>query len=295
MAPDWAAPTTIQHWPGRPSQNLNKVDTIIAYHPEREQVVTWGFLIDRDTTDELEIQSLFKLFLDPAHKVRSRHAPDVREARKWFMDYMQCLYRAIVQHFDDSYARWRARRVEFLFSVPTTWKNPAMIADIEALIKQTGFGSIKNHMVKISLTEAEAAAVCVSKQGYEKGDVFLVCDAGGGTTDINILKIKNTEPGQHKIEPLDWVEGTAVGSTLIDFKIEETILDRLERIQKYLPAPAELLAERMVNSLPFQTFKCSFGLDAQQGLDLFLTIPNLAIGLDFPKSNIQDSRMRITR
>lgn len=268
---------------------------MIAYHPGREQAVTWGFLIDIDSSNELECQSLFKLFLDPAHKVRSRHTPDVREARKWFVDYMHCLYRAVIQHFDDSYARWSTRRLQFLFSVPTTWKNPAMIAEIEALIKQAGFGSNKNHIVKISLTEAEAAAVCVSKQGYEKGDVFLVCDAGGGTTDINILKIKNTEPGQHEIEPLDWVEGTAVGSTLIDFKIEELILDRLECIQKYLPAPAELLAERMVNSSGFQTFKCIFGLDAQQGLDLFLTVPNLAIGLDFPESSIQDSRMRITR
>ncbi|KAH0173608.1 hypothetical protein KCU67_g1193, partial [Aureobasidium melanogenum] len=295
MAPDWAAPTTIQHWPGRPSQNLNKVDTMIVYHPTREQAVAWGFLIDRDASDELEIQSLFKLFLDPAHKPRSRHIPDVREARKWFVDYMRCLYRAIVQRFDDSYARWSTRRLEFLFSVPTTWKNPAMVAEIEALIKQAGFSSNKNHTVRISLTEAEAAAVCISKQGYEKGDVFLVCDAGGGTTDINILKIKNTEPGQHEIEPLDWVEGTAVGSTLIDFKIEELVLERLERIQEHLPAPAELLAEKMVNCSGFQTFKCSFGLDAQEGLDLFLTIPTLAIGLDFPESNIQDSRMRITR
>lgn len=268
---------------------------MIAYHPTREQAVAWGFLIDRDASDELEIQSLFKLFLDPAHKPRSRHIPDVREARKWFVDYMRCLYRAIVQRFDDSYARWSTKRLEFLFSVPTTWKNPAMVAEIEALIKQAGFSSNKNHTVRISLTEAEAAAVCISKQGYEKGDVFLVCDAGGGTTDINILKIKNTEPGQHEIEPLDWVEGTAVGSTLIDFKIEELVLERLERIQEHLPAPAELLAEKMVNCSGFQTFKCSFGLDAQEGLDLFLTVPTLAIGLDFPESNIQDSRMRITR
>jgi hypothetical protein len=229
------------------------------------------------------------LFLDPMHEAQSRHKPDVQEARKWFVDYMSCLFDAIVQHFDDSYARWRTRRVEFLFSVPTTWKNPAMVAEVEALIKQAGFGSMKNHSLKISLTEAEAAAVCVSKQGYEKGD------AGGGTTDINILKIKNTEPGQHEIEPLDWVEGTAVGSTMIDFKVEELILDRLERIETHLRAPAEQLAEKMVESLSFQTYKCSFGLEAQQGLDLFLTVPGLPTGLDFPESNIQDSKMRITR
>jgi hypothetical protein len=51
----------------------------------------------------------------------------------------------------------------------------------------------------------------------------------------------------------------------------------------------------MVESLSFQTYKCSFGLEAQQGLDLFLTVPDLPTGLDFPESNIQDSKMRITR
>jgi hypothetical protein len=295
MAPDWAAPMTIQHWPGKPSQNINKVDTMVAYHAGQDQAVAWGFLVNKDLSDELVVQSLFKLFLDPTHDSQSRRKPDVREARKWFVDYMRCLFHAVVQHFDDSYARWRTRRVEFLFSVPTTWKNPAMIAEIESLIKQAGFGSDRNHSVKISLTEAEAAAVCVSKQGYQKGDVFLVCDAGGGTTDINILKIKNTDLGHHEIEPLDWVEGTAVGSAVIDFKIEEIILDRLEHIQGFLRAPAEQLAEKMVESRSFQTFKCSFGLEAQQGLDLFLTVPGLPTGLDFPESNIQDSKMRITR
>jgi hypothetical protein len=295
MAPDWGAPTIIQHWPGRPSQNLNKVDTMVAYQSGQEEAVAWGFTIDKEFSHELVVQSLFKLCLDPMHEPQSRHKPDIQEACKWFMDYMSFLFDAIVQHFDDSYARWRTRRVEFLFSVPTTWKNPAMVAEVEALIKQAGFGSMKNHTVKISLTEAEAVAVCVSKQGYEKGDVFVVCDAGGGTTDINILKIKNTEPGQHEIEPLSWVEETAVGSTMIDFKIEELILERLERIENHLRAPADQLAEKMIESLSFQTFKCSFGLDAQQGLDLFLTVPDLPTGLDFPESSIQDSKMRITR
>ena len=85
-----------------------------------------------------------------------------------------------------------------------------MIGEIESLIKQAGFGSDRNHAINISSTEAETAAVCVSKQGYKKGDVFLVCVVGGGTIDINILKIKNTDPAHHEIEPLDWVEGTAV-------------------------------------------------------------------------------------
>jgi hypothetical protein len=37
-------------------------------------------------------------------------------------------------------------------------------SQVEAPIKQAGFGSMKNRTLQISLTEAETAAVCVSKQ-----------------------------------------------------------------------------------------------------------------------------------
>jgi hypothetical protein len=163
------------------------------------------------------------------------------------------------------------------------------------LIRQAGFGKNPNYTVRVSLTEAEAAAVCVSKQGYEKGDVFLVCDAGGGTTDVNILKIKSVTPGQNEIEPLDWVEGTAVGSTLIDFKAEELITSRLGQIQHMLPDSADVIAEKMVSSGGFQTYKCCFGADANSALDLFLPVPGLGIEVHLPSSSIQDSKMRITR
>jgi hypothetical protein len=295
MAPEWTAPMTIQHWPGKLSSNRNKVDTLIAYKPGRKDAVNWGFLIDKGDSDDLEIQSLFKLYLDPAHQDQSRFRPSLPEARKWFTDYMRCIYDATTQHFDDSYARWSTKKVEFLFSVPTTWKNPAMIAETEKLIRQAGFGKNPNHTVRVSLTEAEAAAVCVSKQGYEKGDVFLVCDAGGGTTDVNILKIKSVTPGQNEIEPLDWVEGTAVGSTLIDFKAEELITSRLGQIQHMLPDSADVIAEKMVSSGSFQTYKCCFGADANSALDLFLPVPGLGIEVHLPSSSIQDSKMRITR
>src|SRR2546429_8295651 len=195
MAPDWAAPATIQHWPGKLGhENRNKVDTAIAYDPYTGHPITWGFLIEKENRD-LEVQELFKLYLDPTHRDDFRHQPTLEEARKWFTDYLRCIYQAIRQHFDDTLPRWNTKNVEFIFSVPTTWKNPAMIAETEKLIREAGFGEKHNHVVRISLTEAEAAAVYASKQSYEKGDVFLVCDAGGGTTDVNVLKVRSSTAG----------------------------------------------------------------------------------------------------
>jgi len=294
MAPDWPAPITIQHWPGKLGhENRNKVDTAIAYDPRTGYPATWGFLVDK-TSPDLEVQELFKLYLDPTHQDEFRDHISLDEARRWFTDYLRCIFQAIKQHFSDSYPRWSSKSVEFLFSVPTTWKNPGMIAETENLIRQAGFAENPNYTVKISLTEAEAAAVYASKQSYEKGDVFLVCDAGGGTTDVNILKVTSSTFGQTVLEPLGWVEGQAVGSTLIDFKVEKMMMERLESIRHSLPGEPAKLAEMMMSDR-FETFKCSFGSEAMNVLDLLLPIPGMAAGMDFPQANIRDSKMIITK
>jgi hypothetical protein len=286
---------TIQHWPGKLGhENRNKVDTAVAYDPHTHHPVTWGFLIDKERGD-LEVQSLFKLYLDPTHQDEFRNRPSLEEARRWYTDYLHCIYQAIAQHFDETYPRWSTKKIEFAFSVPTTWKNPAMIAATEGLIREAGFGRGTDHVLRISLTEAEAAAAYASKQSYQKGDVFLVCDAGGGTTDVNILKVKNSMYGQTELEPLSWVEGIAVGSTLIDFKVEKMVVERLEKIRTHLPAEADKLAERMMLSDRFETFKCSFGADAQNVLDLLLPIPDMRAGLDFPQAGVRESKMIITQ
>lgn len=52
--------------------------------------------------------------------------------------------------------------------VPTTWRNPGTIRTLENLIRAAGFGQDgSKHSCKITLTEAEAAAICVSKQNLE--------------------------------------------------------------------------------------------------------------------------------
>lgn len=294
MAPTWSSPVTIQHWPGKlGSENHNKVDTVVAYEPETGDLANWGFLVDKERRD-LEINDLFKLWLDPSFQDESRDDSMAEDAQKWYVDYMRCIYEAIQAHFDESTPRWRSKQMEFLFSVPTTWKNPSTIAEIEKLIRKAGFSG-QNQKFRISLTEAEAAAVYVSKQQYEKGDVFLVCDAGGGTTDINILKVKNATSMHTELEPLSYVQGEAIGSTLINFKVEKMVKERLTKIADQLPETPEVLASRMMSTDRFEIFKCSFGSAAQRVLDLMLPVPGLPVDQDYPEAQIQSSKMVITK
>lgn len=294
IAPEWPSPITILRWPGRLGyENRNKVTTAVAYDVRTGLPVTWGFLVDREN-DDFDVHDLFKLYLDSVYQDEFEDQPTLDEARKWFTDYLNFLFRAITQHFDESFPRWASRRVEFLFSVPTTWKNPAMIAEVEALIKKAGFGEKPNQVAKITLTEAEAAAVCASKQLYERNDVLVICDAGGGTTDVNILKVTGSAFGRIELKPLSWVEGRAIGSTLIDFKVEKLIEERLKRIQSQLQLQDSLgdVAKKMMLD-KFETYKCSFGSAASAGLDLHLRVPEISNGLDFSQASIRDSKMVI--
>jgi hypothetical protein len=242
------------------------------------------------------LQELFKLWLDPGYRDESdgQQGNMIQEARTSFVDYLRCIYEAILAHFDDSYPRWRSRQVEFLFSVPTTWETPITIATTEGLIKEAGFGTEPGHIVKVSLTEAEAAAVYVSKQSYQVGDIFLVCDAGGGTTDINALKVKDNRSFRTELEPLRSVQGEAIGSTLIDFKIESIIAERLGRIAHVLHDLPDKVARSMMSN-GFETFKCSFGMTTRDELDLLLPIPGLPPGMTYPTAHIRNSTMTITR
>lgn len=82
-------------------------------------------------------------------------------------------------------ASWDDAKIEYIFSVPTTWKPHPTVERFRAITEKAGFGKSPNHKSYIGLTEAEAAAVYMAKEApgiFKENDILLVCDAGGGTT-----------------------------------------------------------------------------------------------------------------
>lgn len=133
----------------------------------------WGFesvFGDNSVT----VREQFKLTLDSEYE--DDRGFTCENARQWYYDYLRCLHREIEKFFDTSVPRWRSLHVEYSFSTPTTWKNPAMVASIEKLIRSAGFTNTSQQTVRMGLTEAEAAAIEASTTQYQVGDVFLICD-----------------------------------------------------------------------------------------------------------------------
>jgi hypothetical protein len=317
MGPEWADPKTIQHWPGKLRHEIcNKVATDIAYDIHTGEQSSWGFLCNsEDDADRYEVNSLFKLCLDPNHKDPTPVPLTIEDAKRWYLDYMRCLYDYVLTYLRDSIPHFSSKRVEcvttiskirritradvshysFVFSIPVTWKkDPAMLAQIELLLHTAGFGSRPNETMSISLTEAEAAAISAAKGSMRKGDVFLIVDAGGGTTDLNVLRVEATGRAKFELLPLSWTEGSVVGSTIIDYKIRTLIKGRLELVQEHVPGDIEDTARQMMQD-SFESFKCSFGSSGMDVPRLNLSIPGMENGLDFPHVSIEGSRMIITR
>ena len=170
-----------------------------------------------------------------------------------------------------------------------------MIAETEQLIRNAGYAESRFHSAEITLTEAEAAAVYAAQQRYEAGQIVLVCDAGGGTSDVNILKVVSAGVGVTELAPLQHVEGRAIGSTLIDFHVEKLIAKRLQPIESLLAEDTATMANKMIKEMSrFESFKCNLGGEVMDHPKLRLSIPGVDSKLTV-MPHIENSQMILAR
>lgn len=123
----------------------------------------------------------FKTNLDPRNLERHRaEDPEAvseshEDVVRWYEDYLRFLYKHIEFTLSSELkeAAWDQAKIEFIFSVPTTWDN-ATVETFRSRIHKSGFADPRypGHTVMIGLTEAEAAAVHVSTEG---AGIFRVC------------------------------------------------------------------------------------------------------------------------
>jgi hypothetical protein len=176
----------VQKWPGRFQANENKVPTVVVYPTladSNAQPSTWGFLsetVAEQTSEEREYKEWFKTALDPEKLLqKQREDPEgapgsLQEVEKWYTDYLSKMYEYLAFRLGGelSGTTWEAARIEFIFSVPTTWPIVPTVENFKSIVSSSGFGGGgPYHAVSIGLTEAEAAAVHVSTEAPGKHSV----------------------------------------------------------------------------------------------------------------------------
>ena len=149
---------------------------------------SWGFLADTAAEQNKAHKDWFKTYLDPVRLAEQQAADQqaadqqaadptaplsMDEVEMLYEDYLRLLYAHIEFKLKPELSRtsWHNAKIEFIFSVPTTWK-PSTVERFRAITKRAGFGTAWGHKLSIGLTEAEAAAVHTS---VEASGIFEVC------------------------------------------------------------------------------------------------------------------------
>lgn len=196
----------INDWPGSVDRGERKCPTTLVYNSDGT-LSSWGFMCEDD--DDRQHMSktrreFFKIFLDQetldaAHQHGLSQAPKTTaEAQMFVTEYLRRVYSHVKESVETQMGirmrgGWGSLAIDFLFSVPTTWTNQAIINVFKTIIRDAGFGSEGlRHNATVDLTEAEAAAVATVKQSaisWQMGEIFLSIDAGGGTTDLALMQI----------------------------------------------------------------------------------------------------------
>lgn len=277
----WTTPRTpiqvINDWPGSGDRGERKVPTTLIYNADGS-LASWGFMCE-DESNALEPgqtrREFFKIFLeqdtlDAAHQQGLTSAPrSTADAHQYTVDFLRQVYAHVKETIEMQMGKrqqdggWASLAVNFLFSVPTTWTNQAIINKFKSIIREAGFGvEGPRHKAEVDLTEAEAAAVETLKStalSFIPDSLFMVVDAGGGTTDLALMRIKSTNIDYPEMSSMAAVKGVGVGASLIDRAFGRLVAQRLVAfpdIQSRLPhdVPA-----RMCRSHQYKTAKHKFG------------------------------------
>ncbi|KAL2006562.1 hypothetical protein VTN00DRAFT_9230 [Thermoascus crustaceus] len=351
---DMESPNVIDHWPPHTKKVSKKVPTQLCYRAGHRGITHWGFSCPQgNLAPGMRVLDRFKLYLDENFLEDTfRNSPDNKvgaheDVKTWYLDFLTEIYEYTASYICKilQLSHWESKTVKFTFSVPTTWDD-SVIQLFGELVRKAGFGKHRRHSVVIDLSEAEAAAVytikslnhhrivsiwddresdhevSIERPQLQKGDVILVCDSGGGTTDISILQVRSIESFNdrddnteeiaelRRLDSVDYYPSSsadkqncrprpcsvpqAVGSVQIDEAFRREALKRFSLIRKDEIQNISTLqvSEAMSKGAHFQSIKGHFGTRVVRDWKEFrVPVPGLPDEYNNADSQIRDGRM----
>lgn len=262
-----------------------KIPTVLEYEsygtPRSGKVRSWGFQAAQNSEslvgrENLKVVEWFKPYLNANYlnaacqSSASFFPKSDAEVRRWYIDYLQQLYPKVQAEIVGKLKNrpWDTLHIEFRFTWPTTWAS-ADIESFRSCISRAGYGSGgKRHRVNLMLSEAQAAALDVAGRklkDIKDGDTVMVCDVGGGTTDIAVVKASTDIDGRIRFDLDRSYAGSAVGTTDIDAAFQLFVQRRLSFVP-LLHLDKIAVARHMRESRDWSQIK--HGLDESQSYSI---------------------------
>ncbi|GAW18679.1 hypothetical protein ANO14919_081600 [Xylariales sp. No.14919] len=234
----------IHSWPGN-GRDEGKVPTQIWYGDNEE--IAWGY----DVPIDAEPFQWFKLLLLHIQDL----SPDIRDSKllararemmekssKTAVDLIADYLRLLWEHAMSTISRElseivvEALAIHVVVTVPAIWQGYARHAMEEAVKKAGILDDRLAGTTKLTLApEPEAAALATLYEkgsGVKRGNVYVICDAGGGTVDLISYRVNRTKP----MILGEAVEGTGglCGGMFIDEVFKNMCMGRLGSKSKQL-------------------------------------------------------------
>ncbi|KAF6829097.1 hypothetical protein CPLU01_08110 [Colletotrichum plurivorum] len=290
----------IQNWPkmGGEEDEANYVPTLVCYESSHDimqnepQFVGFPSQEDKRNPD-LKFYEWFKkdfpanLSSNDGNTQFWPRTSDETETHVLYRVFLSELYASIELVLSPILQRngldWNDAQIQFVFSVPATWNRPnetlGMVADNLKMVAREARFEGERRVVDIGMTEPEAAAayaLATYEDLIQSGKTILIVDAGGGTTDLCLLKMQQTRGKQFEIDPLAAPMGENLGATNIDRGFEDLAVKKLRAIHYQAQIQREWdfrdFARKMRDSPEFQNSKVELNLE-KAGSDQFFTVP----------------------
>ncbi|EWG54156.1 hypothetical protein FVEG_17262 [Fusarium verticillioides 7600] len=195
----------ITSWPDTGAQE-GKAPTELFYEhgktmwgyeiPQEADPVRWfKLLLLKDEDQPSEIKGHEYLV-----KARNMLADEGKSTVDAIADYLHLLWGHVLKTIIKARGKNVVEALCFhvVITVPAIWKNYARDAMLEAAQKAGITATRRAGPTTISFApEPEAAAlasICERAENLAEGDVFVICDAGGGTVDLISYKVESTDP-----------------------------------------------------------------------------------------------------
>jgi hypothetical protein len=302
----------IHNWPGCSTKNEQKVPTCLVYTADQE-LSSWGFLCDDDDDDRDLTKArleFFKIFLDSTTLADARRQGLTRvpsspaHAARLVSDFLRRIY-AHVKHTVEgqtgvgAHPGWSSLKIEFVFSVPTTWRSQAIVNAFKDAIAAAGFGRESPlHSATVELTESEAAAVATLKSStvaFARGDIFLSVDAGGGTTDFALMRVVDVGVAFPTLAQVSQVDGVGIGAALIDRAFRALVTQRLYAFPEVLRQLPPDCIDKLVRGERFRTIKHKFGETVYSSDAYRIPMEGVGFNFDHGPAGIEGGRMVFSR
>ena len=225
----------------------------------RQAFIKWGYGVPRYQEEPLrideksgsEIVKLIKVHLDED----SLHTKDlrtelgqqverlqshgfVRDRDHIISDYLTRLLRHTKSILTRNEDLCPESKIDFVLCVPVNWSEVACRAMHNAMaraIRNSGLGLLQHDIITdlFMVSEAEAAAQYVltslgEKGRLQKGEVFVLLDAGGGTVDVTTYQV-TSDTGPLRLQgEIVKAEGALCGSSFINKRHAKKLTEKLE-------------------------------------------------------------------